>query len=167
MLEDPPFSLFSCLFFLFILVIYWKRSKAKRQNHMLMPGPWKMPLIGNLHQQVFSLPHRSLTDLAKKYGPIMQLQLGEVLAIVISSPKVAKEVMKTHHAAFANRPNVLAVEVMSYDNSSLIFSRYNDYWRKIRKILVTEFLSAKHIQSFKTIREEEVWNLIESISSSY
>uniref|UniRef100_A0A2N9GVR5 Cytochrome P450 n=1 Tax=Fagus sylvatica TaxID=28930 RepID=A0A2N9GVR5_FAGSY len=142
-------------------------SKAKRQNHMLLPGPWKMPLIGNLHQLVFSLPHRSLTDLAKKYGPIMQLQLGEVLAIVISSPKVAKEVMKTHDAAFANQPNVLAVEVMSYDNLSLIFSRYNDYWRKMRKILVTEFLSAKRIQSFKTIREEEVWNLIESISSSY
>ena len=37
----------------------------------------------------------------------------------------------------------------------------------MRKFLVTEFLSAKRIQSFKTIREEEVWNLIESISSSY
>ena len=145
----------------------WKRSNAKAQSHKLPPGPWKLPLLGNLHQLVvFTLPHRYLTDLAKKYGPIMQLQLGEVLAIVISSPKLAKELMKTHDAAFANRPNVLAVEVMSYDNSSLIFSRYNDYWRKMRKILVTEFLSAKRIQSFKTIREEEVWNFIESISSS-
>ena len=57
-----------------------------------------------------------------KYGPIMQLQLGEVLAITISSPKVAEEVLKTHDAVFANRPIVLTIEVICYDNSSLIFS---------------------------------------------
>ncbi|XP_050282566.1 premnaspirodiene oxygenase-like isoform X3 [Quercus robur] len=117
MLQVPPFPLFTWLFFLFILVIYWKRSKAKGQSHKLPPGPWKLPLIGNLHQLFFSLPHRSLRDLAKKYGPIMQLQLGEVLAIIISSPKVVEEVLKTHDTALANRPSVLAIEAMSYGNS--------------------------------------------------
>ena len=101
---------------------YWNRSIAKGQSHKLPPGPWKLPFIGNLHQLVFSLPHRSLRDLAMKYGPIMQLQLGEVLAITISSPKVAEEVPKTHDAVFANRPTVLTIEVICYDNSSLIFS---------------------------------------------
>ncbi|KAK7829291.1 premnaspirodiene oxygenase [Quercus suber] len=101
-----------------------------------------------------------------KYGPIMQFQLGEVLAITISSSKVAEEVLKTHVAVFANRPTVLAIEVMCYDNSSLIFSPYGDYWRQMRKICVTELLSPKHVQSFRTIRKEEVWNLIEFISSS-
>ena len=166
MLQASPFSLFTCLFFLFILVIYWKSSKAKAQSHKLPPGPWKLPLTGNLHQLVFTLPHRYLTDLAKKYGPIMQLQLGEVLAIVISSPKVAKEVLKTHDAAFANRRVVLAIEVMCYDNLSIVFAPYGDYWRQMRKICVTELLSPKCVQSFRTIREEEVWNFIESISSS-
>ncbi|XP_030962309.1 premnaspirodiene oxygenase-like [Quercus lobata] len=95
----------------------------------------------------------------------MQLQLGEVLAIIISSPKVAEEVLKTHDAAFANRPSVLASEIVCYD-SSIVFAPYGDYWRQMRKICVLELLSTKRVQSFKTIREEEVWNLIESISLS-
>ena len=95
----------------------------------------------------------------------MQLQLGEVLAIIISSPKVAEQVLKTHDAAFANRPSVLASEIVFYD-SSFVFAPYGDYWRQMRKICVLELLSSKRVQSFKTIREEEVWNLIESISLS-
>ncbi|KAM3685582.1 hypothetical protein ACJW31_11G129000 [Castanea mollissima] len=166
MLQVFPFPHFTWLFFLFILVIYWKRSKAKSQGHKLPPGPWKLPLIGNLHQLVFSLPHRSLRDLAQKYGPIMQLQLGEVLAIIISSPKVVEEVLKTHDTALANRPIILAVEVMSYHNSGIVFAPYGDYWRQMRKICVTKLLSAKRVQSFSRIREEEVNNLVKSISLS-
>ena len=166
MLQVPQFPLFTWLSILFILVVCWKRSKAKGQIYKLPPGPWNLPLIGNLHQLVFSLPHRSLRDLAKKYGPIMQLQLGEVLAIIISSPKVAEEVLKTHDAAFANRPSVLAVEIVGYDNSSIVFAPYGDYWRQMRKICVLELLSPKRVRSFKTIREEEVWNLVESVSLS-
>ncbi|KAM3733388.1 hypothetical protein ACB098_11G131700 [Castanea mollissima] len=166
MLQVPPFPLFTWLFFLFILIIYWKRSKAKGQSHKLPPGPWKLPLIGNLHQLFFSLPHRSLRDLAKKYGPIMQLQLGEVLAIIISSPKVVEEVLKTHDTALANRPSVLAIEAMSYGNSGIVFAPYGDYWRQMRKICVSKLLSAKRVQSFRRIREEEVNNLVESISLS-
>ncbi|KAK4592602.1 hypothetical protein RGQ29_016933 [Quercus rubra] len=163
----PSFPLYSCLFFfLFIIVFYWKRSKAKGQSHKLPPGPWKLPFIGNLHQLVFSLPHRSLRDLAIKYGPIMQLQLCEVMAIIISSPKVVEEVLKTHDAALANRPIVLAIEVMCYGNSGIVFAPYGDYWRQMRKICVSKLLSAKRVQSFSRIREEVVNNLVESISLS-
>ncbi|KAG2672076.1 hypothetical protein I3760_13G022200 [Carya illinoinensis] len=85
---------------LFILVLYWKRSKAKGRNHKLSPGSWKLPILGNLHQLAFAkIPHRSLKELADKYGPILQLQLGEVLAIIITSPDLAEDVLKTHDPA--------------------------------------------------------------------
>ncbi|KAB1228272.1 Premnaspirodiene oxygenase [Morella rubra] len=111
------------------------------------------------------LPHRVLKDLADKYGPVMRLQLGEVPALVISSPELAKDVLITHDSAYKQRPNFLAVDIMTY-NSSVVSAPYCDYWRQMRKIYVMELLSAKRVQSFRTIREEEVESLLESLSLS-
>ncbi|XP_059659143.1 premnaspirodiene oxygenase-like [Cornus florida] len=113
-----------------------------------------------------SLPHHALKALAKKHGPFMHLQLGEISAVVISSPEIAQEVLKQHELKCAPRPRVLAVEVICYNGGSLVFSPCNNLWRKLRKMCVTERLSAKRVDSFKSVREEEVENLIQFISSS-
>ncbi|KAI4371235.1 hypothetical protein MLD38_019497 [Melastoma candidum] len=89
----------------------------------LPPGPKQLPLIGNIHQVIGVLPHQSLASLAKKYGPLMHLQLGEVTLVVISSPDVAKEILKDQEHCFAQRPEITANEILSYANASLILDR--------------------------------------------
>ncbi|KAI9084268.1 hypothetical protein K1719_033775 [Acacia pycnantha] len=51
-------------------------------------GPLALPVIGNLYL-LGTHPHRKLQSLANKYGPIVSLWLGQVPAIVVSSPEAA------------------------------------------------------------------------------
>ncbi|KAK8313199.1 hypothetical protein V6Z11_D01G094000 [Gossypium hirsutum] len=139
---------FTFLVFIFMVLKLWKRSKIKDSPKNLPPAPWKLPLIGHLHLLMFSLPHHRLTELAKRHGSLMHLQLGELSHIVVSSPEAAKEVMKTHDISFATRPYLL------------------DYWRQLRKVCTLELLSMKRVQSFRSIREEQVSSLIRSIYSN-
>ncbi|KAK4422340.1 Premnaspirodiene oxygenase [Sesamum alatum] len=148
---------------IFLLIKNWKKSKPISVK--LPPGPKKLPIIGDLHL-VSRLPFRSFRDLSKQYGPIMHLRLGEVPTIVISSPEIAKEVLREHDPHFADRPDAIAMKIMWYNYIDIAFSPYGDYWRQMRKICIMELLSAKNVRSFSSIRNNEVSRLIESIRLS-
>lgn len=166
---EAQLSFFVIPFFL-LFVLHWlaKYSKTKKSHSKLPPGPMKFPLIGNLPQLAMSKkrPHHALHELSHKYGPLMHIQLGEISTVIVSSPKLAKEIMKTHDAAFANRPKLLSPEIMAYGSKDIVFSPYGEFWRQMRKICVFELLSAKRVQSFSYIREDETKKLIQSIQSS-
>ncbi|KAL2548154.1 Cytochrome [Forsythia ovata] len=162
-MEIQLFSFNFIAFFLFISFIInllfkgWKKSNSLDKYKKLPPSPWKLPFIGHLHHMMGPLPHRSLTNLAKKYGPIMHLKLGEVYTIVISSREIAKDALTTHELAIADRPESIGMKILC---------PYNDYWRQMHKICIVELLSKKNVRSFSYIRLDETSRLIKSIQSS-
>ncbi|KAL5548599.1 hypothetical protein UlMin_003830 [Ulmus minor] len=158
--------IFTFFLFLFMYLNISKIAKTRNPTSKLPPSPWKLPFIGNMHQLLSSLPHKALRNLAKKYGPLMYLKLGQVPTLVVSSPEFAKEVMKTHDVIFAFRAQIVATKIMSYDCTSIAFSPYGEHWRQLRKIGVQELMSPARVKSFKPIREEELSNLISWIASN-
>ncbi|QCD79809.1 Cytochrome P450 [Vigna unguiculata] len=160
--------------FPFLLLLLWfarvykNKITVKSVVHKLPPGPWKLPVIGNLHQlaSADTLPHHTLQNLSNKYGPLMHLQLGQISAVIVSSPDMAKEIMKTHDLNFVQRPQLLCPKILAYGSTDIAFAPYGEYWRQMRKICTLELLSAKRVHSFSFLREQEVANLIQSIQSS-
>nr|XP_016462768.1 PREDICTED: premnaspirodiene oxygenase-like [Nicotiana tabacum] len=151
------------IFFSFLFVLLDKRNKSKQQK--LPPGPWTLPLIGSIHHLRGAFPHRTLRKLARKYGPIMYLQLGEIPAVVISSPIMAKQVLKSHELAFTSKPQLTSIAINTYNYKDIAFAPYGDNWREMRNICVTELLSAKMVKSFSSIRNDEISSLVSSIRS--
>lgn len=162
-------TILPCSLFLFLLIKFFNAHAVKNSNHNLNlpPGPKKLPLIGNLHQLVGAeLPHNRLNNLAKVYGPIYHLKVGELTIIVLSSHEAAQEVLKAQEINFAQRPLFQTVEMMMVDvNSSLIFAPHGEYWRQIQRICVSELLSTKRVRPFRSIREDEMRNLIDFVHS--
>eukprot|EP00253_Pinus_taeda_P020753 PITA_20753 len=148
-------GLFFC--FLFIRLLQKRRIRAR-----LPPGPFSWPIIGNLHQLV-QPAHRTLKALADKYGPIFFLRLGSVPAVIVSSSEMAKPFLKTHDLVFSSRPLTSAGKYIFFNYQDVIFAQYGDHWREMRKICVLELLTARRIESFRPVREEEVSAMIRSI----
>ncbi|TKW31431.1 hypothetical protein SEVIR_2G105900v4 [Setaria viridis] len=139
-------------------------STKGRRLH-LPPGPLRLPILGNLHQIMSALPHRSLRELARRHGPVMQLRLGTVPTVVVSSAEAAREVLKTHDAACCNRPDTPGARRLSYGYKDVAFTPYSDCWREMRKLIVVELLNARRVQATWPAREAEVDKLIGRLTS--
>ncbi|KDP45847.1 hypothetical protein JCGZ_15291 [Jatropha curcas] len=165
-MEDQILSfqvLFS--FLLFLLVLFKVSKKLYKHDSNPPPGPRKLPFFGNILQLAGDVPHRRLTALAKTYGPVMGIKLGQIPFLVVSSPETAKEVMKIQDPVFAERALLVAVEIVLYNRNDIVFGLYGDQWRQMRKICTLELLSAKRVQSFRSVREEEVADLVKFLGS--
>ncbi|MCD9559425.1 hypothetical protein HAX54_017355 [Datura stramonium] len=161
------FFITTTIIFLFFLPLLFSFIKENGRKNF-PPGPWKLPIIGNLHQLgiISTLPHVALKELSDKYGPLMHLKLGECSTIVISSYETLKELLKTSDVAFANRPELLVSKTVAYDGRDIGFAPYGDYWRQMRKICSLELLSPKRVQSIYPLMNDEISRLVKSIKDS-
>ncbi|WCJ37090.1 cytochrome P450 family 71 subfamily B polypeptide 34 [Euphorbia peplus] len=146
--------------FLLLLLKLIKNLIGRKKSCNPPPGPQGLPLIGNILQLAGQEPHRRLTELAKTYGPIMHIQLGQVRVAVISSAETAKQVLKIQESYFLGRPSLLAADVMLYNRTDISFAPYGDYWKQMKKIAILELFSAKRVQSFKVIFDEEITSFV-------
>ncbi|VAH24417.1 unnamed protein product [Triticum turgidum subsp. durum] len=155
-----PFSL--------LFVHYWfigktgkKQWQQQREDCLpLPPSPPALPIIGHLHL-IGSLPHVSLRSLARRHGPdVMLLRLGVVPTFVVSSPRAAEAVLRTHDHVMASRPRSQVNDIIMYGASDIAFAPYGEYWRQARKLATTHMLSAKKVRSFRGAVMDEVILLV-------
>ncbi|KAL1824952.1 hypothetical protein ACET3Z_011730 [Daucus carota] len=162
---DLQFPLIFLSFLVIVFVLLASRSTDNTAKK-LPPGPQKLPIIGHIHKLRGQVQHRVITDLSKRHGPIMHLQLAEISVIVVSSSSLANQVLKTHDLAFADRAQLQLSKIILEGCKDVAYSRYDDYWRQMKKICKVELLTLNKVTSFRSIREDEAWSLVESVKNS-
>nr|UHB15505.1 cytochrome P450 [Paris polyphylla] len=95
----------------------------------------------------------------------MLFHFGRVPTIIVSSAAMAQEVMKTHDLPFSSRPSSKIFSTFSYNHRGVVFTPYGEYWRQVRRICVHHLLSPKRVQSFRSVREEEIKIMVDKIRS--
>uniref|UniRef100_N1QQ45 Cytochrome P450 76C4 n=1 Tax=Aegilops tauschii TaxID=37682 RepID=N1QQ45_AEGTA len=127
---------------LFMLLSSYALQLLTDVRRRLPPGPTPLPVIGNLLDVVGKLPHRSLAQLAERYGPLMTLRLGTVVVIVASSAATAREVLQTHNNG-RNPPD--AWNGMGHAANSVFVLPPRRRWRALRRIGAEHLLSPRRL----------------------
>ncbi|PON99603.1 Cytochrome P [Trema orientale] len=153
------FTLSAILLLVLLYVWKWKSTKTSRASPLLPPGPRGLPLVGNLLSLDPEL-HTYFTGLAQTYGPILKLRLGTKIGIVVTSPSLARVVLREHDVVYANRDVPVAGRVGTYGGSDLVSAPYGPEWRMLRKVCVLRMFSTATLDSVYGLRRREVRNTV-------
>ncbi|KAK7304896.1 hypothetical protein VNO77_42789 [Canavalia gladiata] len=127
----------------------------RRSSKNFPPGPRGWSILGAL-PLLGTMPHVTLTNMAKKFGPIMFLKMGTCDTVVASSPNTARLFLKTLDSNFSNRPTIAGATHLGYNSQDLVFADYGPKWKLLRKLTNQHMLGGKALQDWAHVRESEM-----------
>ncbi|RCV29978.1 hypothetical protein SEVIR_6G055100v4 [Setaria viridis] len=150
---------------LFLTAVLRCHHRRQARKHNLPPGPRPWPVIGNLNL-IGPLPHRSIRELSARHGPLMFLRFGSFPVVVASSVDAAEFFLRTQDLAFLDRPRMACGKYTVYNYSGMLWSHYGAYWRQLRKLWLTELLSAKQLRLTESVRADEVRAMLRDLRAA-
>eukprot|EP00250_Pteridium_aquilinum_P021885 c25255_g2_i2 orf=256-1770(-) len=136
---------------------------VQRLRVRLPPGPFAWPIVGNWLQFKKGLTPQNLAVIAKKYGDVCMLQMGQRKVLVVSSPEMAKEVLQTQGVEFGSRARNLVFDMTTGKGQDMVFADYGEHWRKMRRIATIPFFTNKVVQQSRHGWEEEITLALDEI----
>ncbi|GAB4824271.1 cytochrome P450 [Ancistrocladus abbreviatus] len=152
------------LFFAIILAITISKLRGRRLK--LPPGPVPVPIFGNWLQVGDDLNHRNLADMAKKFGDVFLLRMGQRNLVVVSSPELAKEVLHTQGVEFGSRTRNVVFDIFTDKGQDMVFTVYGEHWRKMRRIMTVPFFTNKVVQQYRYGWEEEAAQVVKDVKKN-
>ncbi|KAF2077437.1 hypothetical protein CYY_001286 [Polysphondylium violaceum] len=118
------------------------------------PGPFPLPIIGNLHQLGKS-PYKSLKALSDRYGGgLMTLYMGSVPTVLISDPSLVREIMIKHNDQIIDRYNSGSALIIGREKN-LLFSK-GSFWIKYRNVFSAAMNNARKFNVSSRIEKQAI-----------
>lgn len=152
------------LFFTIILAVFISRLRVKRFK--LPPGPIPLPVFRNWLQVGDDLNHRNLSDIARKFGDIFLLHMGQRNLVVVSSPELAGQTgppIHTQGVEFGSRTRNILFEIFTSKGQDMVFTVYGEHWRNMRRIMTVPFFTNKVVQQYRCGWEDEIARVVDDV----
>lgn len=153
-------------FILFPLIIFLVATEKLAYRGKLPPGPTPLPILGNLFL-VGDMPHRSTARLAKTYGPVMTLTLGQVTTVVISSPGAAREVLQLQGQFLSARHVPDVIRALGHSKMSMVWLPPCQQWKHLRTIFRAHLVTAQRLDAYQGVRCRRVHELVKQLRGRF
>jgi|SRR5579862_3431345 Cytochrome P450 len=109
----------------------------------LPPGPFPLPIVGNVLQLPERKPWIAFEKWSQRYGdPLLTVWIGRVPSIFVNDAWAASDLMEKRANIYSGRPrHVVLGDLLGNTNSNQTLLGYNDRWRIHRKLTVSPYLS--------------------------
>ncbi|CAL8254590.1 unnamed protein product [Merluccius merluccius] len=121
----------SVVIFLLVFVLLADYLKHRAPSHF-PPGPWSLPLIGDLHRVQPDKMHLQFAQFAEKYGPVFSVHILGARVVVVNGYRLFREALVQRGGDYEDRPRLpLTIDAIGNTGCLLMSSGY--HWKKQRR----------------------------------
>ena len=106
----------------FVFPLILRRNIVDKDGHPIPPGP---PLR---YAFLRRYPERAIHAWARTYGPLLSVWMGNQLFVVISDPRVAKDLLVSNGAIFSSRKKYFMKNRTILRGRAITATAYNETW---------------------------------------
>ncbi|KAM9843962.1 cytochrome P450 2K1-like [Aulostomus maculatus] len=132
LLQSPSSTaLLGVVVLLLVFGLFFSSSGSRRREP---PGPWPLPLFGNLLQLNTKSLYSSLGELSKKYGPVFTVYMGPAKVVVVTGYKTIKKALVNHDVFGEKLPSTI-IKDLKLDHG-IVFAN-GQSWKEMRHFALT------------------------------
>ncbi|KAJ9602494.1 hypothetical protein H2200_013037 [Cladophialophora chaetospira] len=127
-----------------------------------LPGPKGFPIVGNLLQLP---PHHTwlkFKEWADQYGPIYKISLAGTDHVIISSEKIANDLMRERGSLYSDRDQAPMAAKLLSDDFRPLFLPYGETWREFRKFAHQMTMPSAAV-TYEPMQEEESLRVVHDL----
>ncbi|WZZ18388.1 hypothetical protein YC2023_111477 [Brassica napus] len=97
-----------------------------------------------------------LSKVTSTYGPFLQLRILNLRIVLVSSASAIYEIFKAQDINVSSRGAVAIDECMVFGSFGFIRAPYGDYWKFMKKLIMTKVLGPQALERSRGVREVEL-----------
>lgn len=100
---------------------------------------------------------------AKEYGEIFSLKLGPATSIVLTSPRLVKQLVDKKSSIYSHRPDSYVGYDIISQGDHLLLMQYSDQWRTCRKLVHQFFMESMVLKTHLAVVDAEAVQLVRDL----